>query len=199
MGYIFIPIITTMILGCSSFIYGISSVPINFWNLIWHTKGRSVIDILQNPESNWRLILYNDQHHHYRWREQAHPVPRWVWRQKPCRLEFPHSIFIPKDKTVIRGYNSRLCMLSFYQIHPMSIYKTNGALSSEFQFQSIFGISSGTLRVDQLIYYKTQRAMDVWFLTMTNIITTAGENKLILYQDGYGDKTMLVKIPLFHF
>jgi hypothetical protein len=58
-----------------------------------------------------------------------------------------------------------------------------------FQFQSIFGISSGTLTVDQLlIYYKTQRAIDIWFLTITNSIATAGEIKLIMYQDGYGDK-----------
>ncbi len=60
MGYIFIPIITTMILGCSSFIYEIFSVPIYFWNLIWHPKSQSVIDILQNSEGNGRLIPYNN-------------------------------------------------------------------------------------------------------------------------------------------
>jgi hypothetical protein len=78
MGYIFIPIITTMILGCSSFIYGIFSVPIYFWNLIWHPNSQSVIEILQNPEGIGRLIPYNNQHHCYRWREQVCPVPRWV-------------------------------------------------------------------------------------------------------------------------
>jgi hypothetical protein len=101
MGYIFIPIITTMILGCSSFIYGIFSFPIYFWNLSWHPNGQSVIDILQNPEGNGCLIPYNNQHHHYRWREPAHPVLRWVWRQKPCQLKFRWSTFNPKDKTVI--------------------------------------------------------------------------------------------------
>ncbi len=131
MGYIFIPIITTIIVGSSSFIYEIFSVPIYFWNLIWRTNGQSVIDILQNPEGNGCLIPYNNQHHRYRWREQARPIPRWVWRQKPCQLKLSWSTFNPKDKTVIWGYDLRLCMFSFYQIHPMSINKTNSASSSE--------------------------------------------------------------------
>ncbi len=131
MGYIFIPIIATMILGCSSFIYGIFSVSIYFWNLIWHPNSWSVIDILQNPEGNGRLIPYNNQHHCYCRREQACPVPRWVWRWKPCQLNICWSTLNPKDKTVIQGYDSRLCKFTCYQIHPMSINKTNGASSSE--------------------------------------------------------------------
>ncbi len=131
MGYIFIQIITSMILGYSSFIHGIFWVPIYFWNLVWHPNGRSVIDILQNPEGNGRLIPYNNQHHRYCWREWACSVPEWVWRQKPCQLKFHWSMFNPKDKTVIWGYDLRRCMFSFYQIHPTSINKTNGASSSE--------------------------------------------------------------------
>ncbi len=77
------------------------------------------------------MIPYNNQHQCYRWREQAHPVPRWVWRQKPRQLKFHWSTLNPKDKTVIQGYDSRLCMFSFYQIHPTSMNKTNGASLSE--------------------------------------------------------------------
>jgi hypothetical protein len=35
------------------------------------------------------------------------------------------------DENPIQGYDSRLCMFSYYQIHPTSITKTNGAPSSE--------------------------------------------------------------------
>jgi hypothetical protein len=35
------------------------------------------------------------------------------------------------DALPIQGYNSRLCMFLFYQIHPTSINKTDGGPSSE--------------------------------------------------------------------
>ncbi len=50
--------------------------------------------------------------------------------RKPSRLRFWWSS-IASDKLPIRGYDSRLCMFSYYQIHPLSIPKTNGGSSSE--------------------------------------------------------------------
>ena len=36
-----------------------------------------------------------------------------------------------KETLPIKGYDSRLCMFSYYQIHPLSINKTAGGPSSE--------------------------------------------------------------------
>jgi hypothetical protein len=52
-----------------------------------------------------------------------------------------------------------------------------------FQSQSIFGFFSGTPMVDQfLICFKTWKAMGNWYLTINRIITTAGENELVLWR-----------------
>jgi hypothetical protein len=48
-----------------------------------------------------------------------------------CRLQFCWSTLAPEENSVIRGYDSRLCMFSYYQIHPISMNKTNGAPSSK--------------------------------------------------------------------
>jgi hypothetical protein len=79
-GYILIPPITATLVNCLAFLHGIVSVPINFWNLVWHPNGRSIIDMLRNPEGNGRFISSNKQNRYrIRWRERARPVPRWVW------------------------------------------------------------------------------------------------------------------------
>ena len=65
-----------------------------------------------------------------RYCEQARPVPHWVWRLRPSRLRFWWSS-ICTNEIPLRGYDSRLCMFSFYQIHPSSINKTDGNSSSE--------------------------------------------------------------------
>jgi hypothetical protein len=79
--------------------------------------------MLQNPEGNSQLISSNNEAHCCQFREQACPVPRWVWQRGPCRLQFHWSTIAP-DKNPIRGYDWRLCMFSYYQIHLTSITKT---------------------------------------------------------------------------
>jgi len=75
-GYILIPPITATLVNCFAFLHGIVLVPIYFWNLVWHPNGRSIIDVLRNPEGNGRFISSNKQNHYrIRWREQARPVP----------------------------------------------------------------------------------------------------------------------------
>ena len=132
LGYTLIPPITATLVNGSAFLHGIVSVPIYFWNLVWHPNGRSIIDMLRNPEGNGRFISSNKQNRYrIRWRERARPVPRWVWRRKPRRLRFCWSTVAPDDTSIIQGYDSRLCMFSYYQIHPTSINKTDGTPSSE--------------------------------------------------------------------
>ncbi len=101
-----------------------------FWNLLWHPNGHSIIDMLQNPEGHGRMISSNTNPCCRRFREQARPVPRWVWWRKPSQLRFCWSSIAP-DKNPMRGYDSRLCMFSYYQIHPSSINKNNRGSSSE--------------------------------------------------------------------
>jgi hypothetical protein len=127
--YIFGPSFAFMIGSGVSFIYGILSIPIYFWNLFWHPNGRSIVDMLANPNGNGRFISSRDKHHH-RWREQARFTPRWVQRCRWYRFYWSRSHSSQRE-TVILGYDSRLCMFSFYQIHPSSINKTDGGSSSE--------------------------------------------------------------------
>ena len=130
LGYIFIPYITVFTQGCITFIHGVLLVPLYFWNLFWHPNGQSILDMLRNPEGHGRFISSTIHPCRQRYREQARPVPQWVWRRKPSWLKFWWSLISP-DKIPLQGYDSRLCMYSYYQIHPSSINKTNGGPSSE--------------------------------------------------------------------
>jgi hypothetical protein len=46
-------------------------------------------------------------------------------------LRFCWSTISPEEDQIIQGYDSRLCLFSYYQIYPTSINKTNGASSSK--------------------------------------------------------------------
>ncbi len=46
-------------------------------------------------------------------------------------MRFCWSTISPEENPIIQGYDSRLCLFSCYQIHPISINKTNGASSSK--------------------------------------------------------------------
>jgi len=85
--------------------------------------------MLRNPEGNGHLIRYNNDRNHLRWRERSRPVPQWarrthLWR---IRIRMPNE----KEHLPIIGYDSRLCMFSYYQIHPTRINKTAGGPSSK--------------------------------------------------------------------
>jgi hypothetical protein len=56
LGYIFIPYITAILQGYIVFIRGLFSVPLYFWNLLWHPNGRSILDMLCNPEGHGQFI-----------------------------------------------------------------------------------------------------------------------------------------------
>ncbi len=105
LGYIFIHFITRILYGYFAFVQGI--LPLYCWNLFWHPNGGSILDVLRNSEGNGWLISSSNQAHCCWFREQACPVPRWVWWRKPCRLQFHWSTIAP-DKTLfkdmIRGY-----------------------------------------------------------------------------------------------
>ena len=127
--YLFFPEIIAVLSFCRATICGLTAIPIYIWALFWHSNGRSILDMLQNPQGNGRLIRYNNDSNRCRWRERSHPVPQWAQRTHLCRIRI--RISNDPDLLPIKGYDSRLCMFSYYQIHPMSIDKTAGGPSSE--------------------------------------------------------------------
>jgi hypothetical protein len=130
LGYTTIPHIIAILYGLIAFIQGLFSVQLYFWTLLWHPNGRFILNMLRNPEGHGRHIQHTNDPHQQRFQEQARPVPRWVWRRKPCQLKFCWSTIVSNDNP-IRGYDSRLCMFSYYQIHPTSINRTDGSSSSK--------------------------------------------------------------------
>jgi hypothetical protein len=127
--YIFAPTLFFAVESCASFSYGILSILIYFWNLLWHPNGCSIIDMLSNPEGNGQFIQSKEKRR-YPWRERACSIPRWIWRHCRNRCRWSQSASF-QCRTVIKGYDSRLCLFSFYQMHPTSINKTDGGSSSE--------------------------------------------------------------------
>jgi hypothetical protein len=85
--------------------------------------------MLHNPKGNGCLIRYNNGGNRRRWRERLQPLPQWARRTRLRRIR-THLPNNPKTLP-IKEYNLRLCMFSFYQIHPTSINKTAGGPSSE--------------------------------------------------------------------
>jgi hypothetical protein len=64
------------------------------------------------------------------WQERARPVPHWA---RPKRHHHLGLLWSKNESDIctICGYDSRLCMCSFYQIYPTSINKMDGNSSSE--------------------------------------------------------------------
>jgi hypothetical protein len=85
--------------------------------------------MLCNPEGCGRLIRYDNNRNRHRWRERSRPVTRWArhTRLRQIRTHLPNY----PETLPIKGYDSRLCLFSYYQIHPTSINKTAGGPSSE--------------------------------------------------------------------
>ncbi len=128
--YLFIPVIGSLLSSCYLLFFGLLLIPIYSWKLLFHLDGCSILDILQNPEGKDWFVWCDDNNNWYQWRERAHFVPQWALRT--CwRCMYICWSNTPLNALPIWGYNSRLCMFSFYQIHPTSINKTNGRPSSE--------------------------------------------------------------------
>jgi hypothetical protein len=52
LSYPFIPAIGSMLSSCSLLFCGLPLIPIYSWKLLFHPDGRSILDILQNPEGH---------------------------------------------------------------------------------------------------------------------------------------------------
>jgi hypothetical protein len=56
LSYLFFPAIIAVLSGCHLAVSGVTAIPIYFWTLLWHPDGRSIFDMLCNPEGNGHLI-----------------------------------------------------------------------------------------------------------------------------------------------
>ncbi len=119
-----------MLSSCYLLFYGLLLIPICSWKLLFHPDGCSILDILQNPEVYGQFVWYNDDEDQHRWRERACFVPGWAQCKRQCCIYIRCSN-TSSDANPIQGYASRLCMFSFYQIHPTSINKTDDGPSSK--------------------------------------------------------------------
>ena len=92
-----------------------TAIPIYFWTLLWHPDGQSVLDMLLNPKGNGCLIQLDNDRNRHCWRERLQPVPQWARHTRLRRIK----THLPNNPEILplRGYDSRLCMFSYYQIH----------------------------------------------------------------------------------
>jgi hypothetical protein len=56
LSYLFFPAIIAVLSGCHLAVSGVTAIPIYFWTLLWHPNGRSIFNMLCNPEGNGRLV-----------------------------------------------------------------------------------------------------------------------------------------------
>ena len=129
LSYLFFPLIIAVLSRCHLEISGVTTIPIYLRTLLWHQDGCSIFDMLCNPEGNGRLVQYNNGSNYPLWRECLQPIPWWAQHSYLCWIRIHLSNH--HETLPIKGYDLRLCMFSYYQIHPTSINKTDGGPSSE--------------------------------------------------------------------
>ena len=56
LSYLFIPAIIAVLSGSHLEVSSVTAMPIYFWTLLCYPDGRSIFDMLCNPEGNGRLV-----------------------------------------------------------------------------------------------------------------------------------------------
>ena len=102
-------------------IYAFTAPPIYFWKLCWHPQGRSIWDMLMHPDS------WDDNKSDTEWcseklkfiqRNRRNEIARKERRSRIHRNRFDGP-GVRHER--IKGYDSRLCMFSFYQMDRANI------------------------------------------------------------------------------
>ena len=121
--YIFAPIIWILILYSAEILQGALYVPKWTWELIWHPDGRSIWRMLSDPEGKLdRKDDFNYDSHRQRNRVKMHSDPRRLrrkWRRHKNDTSYQKAGTHLMDKGPpgrIVGYDSNLCMFSYYQL-----------------------------------------------------------------------------------
>ena len=79
LSYLFFPAIIAILSSFHIVVSGFTAIPIYFWTLVWHPDGRSILDMLRNPEGCGRLIRYDNDRNRHHWRER-HTVILFCWQ-----------------------------------------------------------------------------------------------------------------------
>lgn len=120
--YVLGPIIWTLICCGAEILHAILYVPSYAWNLFWHEDGRSIMRMLRHPDELYdqakgRLYRRTDPRG---WRRGWRKYKEYRSDKKAQRS----TVFMDRGPPGrIVGYNSRLCMFSYYQMDRENINK----------------------------------------------------------------------------
>ena len=121
--YVMAPIIWLLISCVSEILQSALFVPKYAWDLFWHPDGRSIFRMLSDPEGKLdRLDDYKFDKHSKRSKASMHTHPR-KWRRSWRSIKHdksytstPTSFLDRGPPGKIVGYDSSLCMFSYYQM-----------------------------------------------------------------------------------
>ena len=129
-NYLISPLYQLLITICTELIYDVTIALIYFWKLCWHPKGRSIWQILSDPEGGSIRIettVNPDGTEYERTRHRARPESKTMMRKQKGKLKGRNIEVEP-----IKGYRSDLYMHSYYQSNPASINQMDGNASDEY-------------------------------------------------------------------
>ena len=124
--YIFAPLLWVLIICGAEIVQGALFTPKYAWELFWHPDGRSLWRMLSDPEGNFERMGDCDKARH---KSHMH-TERRKWRRGWRKLKLdkshrttPTSLIDKGPPGRIVGYDSRLCMFSYYQMDRNNINK----------------------------------------------------------------------------
>ena len=127
--FLIFPIFQLLTKICWELIYDITIAPIYFWKLCWNPKGRSIWQMLCDPdggEVRLENTIKQDDTKSTRIRYRARPESKAMMRKRKAKSKGRNVEVEP-----IKGYRSDLYMHSYYQIDPASINQMDGNPSAE--------------------------------------------------------------------
>ena len=117
--YLITPLYQLLLTICTELIYDVTIAPIYLWKLCWHPKGRSIWQILNDPEGGAVRIettVNPDGTESEKTRHIARPESKTMMRKRKGRSKGRKI-----EVELIKGYPSDLYMHSYYQSDPTSI------------------------------------------------------------------------------
>ena len=140
--YLISPLYRLLLTICTELIYDVTIAPIYFWRLFWHPKGRSIWQILIDPEGGAVRIettVNPDSTESERTRHRAIPESKTMMRKRKGKSKGRNIEIEP-----IKDYCSDLYVHSYYQSDPASIIQMDGNASVEDNSESMLVVLQRT-------------------------------------------------------
>ena len=121
--YLVSPLYQILLTICTELTYDAAIAPIYFWKMCWNPKGRSIWQIISNPEGGAVRIdttVNPDGTESERTRHRARPESKMIMRKLKGKSKGRNIEVEP-----IKGYRSDPYMHSYYQSDPAK-HKSNG-------------------------------------------------------------------------